>query len=101
MPSTPVSSSAFPPSHPSRRDESGGQAAARRSLPPPGAAALLQTFAEVARGRDGGSVDLSGRSEREPFAEELDRLGDSGGAETEGALDDASLTADIACDVVG
>jgi hypothetical protein len=49
----------------------------------------------------GGSDGVSGRSEFEPLAEKPDRLGQSRGAEAEGALDHAGLAADVAGEVEG
>jgi hypothetical protein len=48
-----------------------------------------------------GSVGLSGRFELELLADKLDRLSQNGDAETEGALDDAGLAADVTRDVEG
>ena len=44
---------------------------------------------------------LSGRFELQPLADELDRFGQERGTETEGALDDAGLAADVAREVEG
>ena len=54
-----------------------------------------------ARRRIGGSDGLSGRFELEPLAEKVDRLGQSGEAKVEGALDDAGLASDVAREVEG
>ena len=48
-----------------------------------------------------GSAGLLGRFELELLADKLDRLGQDRGAETEGALDDAGLAADVTRDVEG
>jgi hypothetical protein len=59
---------------------------------------LLRRFAKAAIG---GSDGLSGRFGFKPLPEKLDRLGQSGGAEAEGALDDAGLAPDVAGRVEG
>src|SRR5208337_2679003 len=57
--------------------------------------------ARAARRRLNGSVHLSDRFEFDQLAEQFDCLSQNGGAETEGALDDAGLASDVTRDIEG
>jgi hypothetical protein len=63
--------------------------------------ALLQSLGAGRTRRPIGSVHLSGRFEFDLLAEQLDCLSQDGGAETEGALDDAGLASDVTRDIEG